>query len=287
MYRVSILAGGFLLTSWACGCATQKESFTARTGTEQLLISSAVDKALDNFDYSALRDKPVFFETKYLDCVDKNYITEALRYRMMMVGARLLDKADKADIIVEVASGGVGTDGQFLFIGFPEIPLPGMIAPVAIPKIAFVERSKMNGTAKILLVAYDARTKLPIMPTGLALARSDLKNWNVLGMGNVQTGSVPAEIAATTKEKDFSVTTGINYATGAYEAPSPRHYTVGDSSPPVNGIIVSPGPSNIQTGFSQPTPPSGFDNGVVPVGYSVVQPNYPAAPPPSGYNLMK
>ena len=45
-----------------------------RTGVEQLLISSAVDQSLDHIDLSPLREKQVFLETKYLDCVDKNYI---------------------------------------------------------------------------------------------------------------------------------------------------------------------------------------------------------------------
>lgn len=106
------------------GCATQKESHTARTGVEQLLISNAVDKSLDQFDYSPMRDKKVFLETKYLECVDKNYVILALRQRILHDHGKLLDKADGADVIVEVSSGGVGTDGQELFVGIPEIPLP-------------------------------------------------------------------------------------------------------------------------------------------------------------------
>ena len=51
-------------------------------------------------------------ETKYLDCVDKNYIMLALRHRIMLNGAKLLDKADSADIVVEVASGAVGSSAE-------------------------------------------------------------------------------------------------------------------------------------------------------------------------------
>jgi hypothetical protein len=223
------------------GCATQKESNTARTGTEQLLISSAVDKALNNFEFAPLNGKQVFLETKYLDCVDKNYVLLALKHRIMLQGAQILDKADKADIVVEVASGAVGTDVQELFVGIPEIPLPPP-SPVAIPKLAFFTRNKLNGTAKLLIVAYDARSKLPIYPTGMSLARSDQKNINVLGAGPVQMGSLPREIAAATKEMDLSVTTAGHLLTGAY-----------DSSP---GPYYMMAPTN--------------HNPVVPVGHTVI-----------------
>jgi hypothetical protein len=239
MNRLTAFALCLGLTLLTSGCATQKESFTARTGVEQMLVSSAVDKSLDNFNFAPLRGKEVYLETKYLDCVDKNYVLLALRHRLVVAGALLPEKADKADVIVEVASGGVGTDAQELFVGIPEIPLPPP-SPIAIPRLSFLTRQKMNGTAKLLVVAYDAKTKRPIMPTGMSLARSDQKNWNVLGMGPMQTGSLPTEIAATTKEKDFSVTTTINLATGAYDAPPPRYYTTG-AAPGPNPITQTSG----------------------------------------------
>lgn len=197
------------LAAVTSGCATQKESHTARTGVEQLLISSAIDKSLDQHNFEPLAGKKVYLETKYLDCVDKNYVLLSLRHRLMMQGVRMMEKADGADAVVEVASGAVGTDGQELFFGIPEIPLPPP-SPIAIPRLALFMRTKMNGTAKLLLVAYDAKTKAPILPSGAILARSDQKNYNILGAGPVQTGSVPQEIAHATGEVDLSVTSLVN-----------------------------------------------------------------------------
>jgi hypothetical protein len=189
----------------AAGCATQKESHTARTGVEQLLVSSAIDQSLDKVDLSALRRQPVFLETKYLDCVDKNYIIVSLHRRLLHAEAQLVDKPEAADIILEVASGGVGTDGQDMFVGIPEIPLPPP-SPISIPRLAFVERKRLNGTAKLLVVAYDAKSKRPILNPGTSLARSDQNNWNVLGAGPVQSGSVTEEIAAADRKPDLTVT---------------------------------------------------------------------------------
>jgi hypothetical protein len=100
---------------------------------------------------------------------------------------------------VEVGSGAVGTDGQELFVGIPEIPLPPP-SPVSIPRLSLLTRSQMNGTAKLLVLAYDARTRAPLLQSGVLLARSDQKNWNVLGAGPIQSGTVPEQLAAATGE---------------------------------------------------------------------------------------
>ena len=69
----------------------------------------------------------------------------------------------------------------------------------------------MDGTAKLLVVAYDTKPRLPIFPTGMSLARSDQKNINVLGAGPVQYGSLPREVAAATT---FLLSEDASYITG-------------------------------------------------------------------------
>jgi hypothetical protein len=171
-----------------------KQSDTARTGVEQLLISSAADRALDKIDYRPITNAKVYVEAKYLDCVDKNYILLALRQRLMRQACILVDKPEDAQVIVEIASGSVGTDRNDLFLGSPEIPLPPP-SPIAIPRMPLVERSRAMGTAKLVVVAYDAQSKLPVINGGYALARSDHKTWNVLGVGGINSGSVHQQLA--------------------------------------------------------------------------------------------
>jgi hypothetical protein len=134
-----------------------------------------------------------------------------MHHRLLQAGARLVDKPDAAHVVVEIGSGAVGTDAQELFVGIPEIPLPPP-SPISIPRLALFTRSRMNGTAKLLVVVYDAKTKAPVISSGTLLARSDQNNWNVLGAGPVQTGSVPEEIAAATGEVDFNVVNAAQMA---------------------------------------------------------------------------
>src|SRR5262245_60891339 len=188
------------LTMALLGCTTIKRSDTARTGLEQLLISSAVDRALNRIDWSPIRGAPVFVETKYLDCVDKNYIIFSVHQRLLANGCTLVDKAEDSAVTVELGSGAVGTDRQESYLGIPEISMPS--SQVAIPKLAIFTREKAHGTAKIAVLAYDTKSKHPVISSG-TLARSDHNDWSLLGAGPVISGSVPAEIQSATHEKDW------------------------------------------------------------------------------------
>ena len=187
------------------GCATIKRSDTARTGLEQLLVSSAIDRALSHIDWSPIRGAPVFVETKYLDCVDKNYVIVAVHQRLLAHGCTLVEKAEDSAVTLELGSGAVGTDHQELYVGIPEISMPA--SQIALPKLAIFTRDKSNGTAKLAIIAYDTKTKLPVINSGTSLARSDHSDWSVLGMGPVVSGSVPAEIQSATGESEWGIST--------------------------------------------------------------------------------
>ena len=100
VWRLFALA--LCLGAMPLGCATQKESHTARTGVEQLLVSSAIDGSLDKVDFTKLSRKKVFLETKYLDCVDKNYVIVSLHHRMLQAGSKMVDKMDDDELVLAV-----------------------------------------------------------------------------------------------------------------------------------------------------------------------------------------
>jgi len=200
--RLRMVACCLLVT--AGGCATSQSSDTARTGVEQLLISSATDQALDKVNFEPIRHAKVYVEAKYLDCVDKNYILVGLHQRLLRNGATLVDKAEDAQVILEIASGAVGTDRQDFFVGIPQIPLPPP-SPISLPKLELFTRTRAMGTAKLTVVAYDAKTRAPVVDSGTSLARSDYKQWHVLGTSPFVSGRVPDELTAATGERETLV----------------------------------------------------------------------------------
>ena len=100
--RTARLLGLLAMTILAGGCATIKESDTTRTGIEQLLISSAADRALDKMDFAPVRGAKIYVEPKHLDCVDKEYILVALHHRLLAQQCTLVDKPEDADVQMEI-----------------------------------------------------------------------------------------------------------------------------------------------------------------------------------------
>jgi Family of unknown function (DUF6655) len=176
------------------GCASTKTSNTARTAQEQLLISNSIDQALNKVDFTAFNGANVFIDEKYLDCVDKQYVVGSVRHRALRSGARVVEKAEAADIIVEVRSGGVGTNISDSFIGMPAVAVPVPL-PISIPEIRLMSKQQQTGIAKIGIVAFDAKTRQMLGDGGMTMAQSDDNNWYVLGIGPYQNGSIRQEIS--------------------------------------------------------------------------------------------
>lgn len=190
MLRSDLLICG-LLTWGLLGCASTKTSNTARTATEQLLISNAVDQALDKIDFRAFSGHTVFLDDRYVDCIDKQYVISSVRHRILHQGAVLVGKPEDAEVLVEMRTGVVGTDIADSFLGIPEVTLPGMLT---LPEVRVLTRQVQTGTAKLGIVAVDAKTKEVLGEGGMTLARSDTNSWFVAGIGPFKSGSINGEV---------------------------------------------------------------------------------------------
>lgn len=217
------------------GCTSTKTSNTARTGTEQLLISNAVDQALGKVDFTPMAGRKVMVEEKYLDSVDKGYIVSSIRHNVLHAGGHLTAKPEEADIILELRSGGVGTDISDAFLGVPGISLPGM---VALPDLKLITRSRQSAFAKLGIVAIDAKTQQELPVGGVSLAMSDDNNWYVMGVGPYRQGTV---------EKEVEVSVGPG--TGAMDGMVPPIVSFKSPRGPsttANGIPVAHGRQNLR-----------------------------------------
>jgi hypothetical protein len=179
------------LVSLFVGCTTTKQSNTARTATEQLLISNAVDQSLNKIDFGPLAGSTVFVEEKYIDCVDKGYIVASIRHKLLQVNAALAAKVEEADTIMEIRSGGVGTDVTSSYLGVPGFTMPGMIG---IPDIKVINRDSQKAVAKLGIVVYDVKSKRERGDGGMSLAKADENNTYFMGFGPHQSGSLRYEV---------------------------------------------------------------------------------------------
>lgn len=180
-----------LVTCFAGGCTSTKQSNTARTATEQLLISNAVDQSLNKIDFAPLAGTSVYVEEKYLDCVDKGYILGSIRHKLLQARANIVAKPEDAQAVMEIRSGGVGTDVASSYLGIPGFTMPGMIS---IPDIKIINRDSQKAVAKIGLVVYDVKLKQELGEGGVSMARSDENNTYFMGFGPHQSGTLLAEV---------------------------------------------------------------------------------------------
>ena len=190
---------GMLMTLICCGCGTT----TKRTGTEQLLISDAVDKAVDRIDFSSLGGAKVYLDSRYISSlstnlfIDSNYVTSALRQQLTASGAMVQDDREQATVIVEPRVGALGADGHDVTYGVPQSGalssavsvVSGSSLPV-IPEISLGRTDAQAGVAKIVVFAYDRETREPVWQSGLAKAESTSSNTWILGAGPFQRGTI-------------------------------------------------------------------------------------------------
>jgi hypothetical protein len=177
----------------AIGCGTTRWSDTQRTATEQLLLSTAVDRAIENMDFKPLADRYVYLDQQYLDCVDSKYVLSTLRQHMLAEGCVLMPDAASADYVVEVRSGGVGTEHHDVLLGVPAISVPGSSLvgmPSAIPEIPFAKTTAQKGIAKLACFAYNRETGQAVWQSGVFPVVSTAKDSWFLGTGPFQRGTI-------------------------------------------------------------------------------------------------
>lgn len=225
-----------LLVAAVAGCGTTQQ----RTGTEQLLLSDAVDRSIDQFDLSALEGETVYLDSTYIspdrtspsgptaNYVNSNYIISALRQKLITSGCLLRTSAEEADYVVEARVGALGTDAMEVTYGIPASNalsaaatlISSVPAAPTIPEISVGKRNAAMSTSKVVLFAYHRDTGSPVWQSGAAVARSDAKDSWLFGAGPIQRGSIygGTQFAGTklqfpwNKKKDVEQTPGLKIA---------------------------------------------------------------------------
>ena len=167
------LAGG--------GCASYKPTNPPRSATEQLLLSTAADRALASADLTMFANQKIFLDTTYFDSYDSKYAIGEIRDALSRAGALLEASANDANIIIEARAGGLSTDSSDTLIGIPNTGLPIPLAgTISIPELAFYKSEKQFAYAKIALLAYANQTRAHIFSSGPLAGKSFNKYYKVL-----------------------------------------------------------------------------------------------------------
>jgi hypothetical protein len=231
----ALLYRGKMATTMAClavcwastvGCGSTRTSNTVRTATEQLLMSDAIDRTVQQIDFKVLEGQTVFFDpTPLNEVVDKAYLISSFRQHLLASGCVLKEKREDATFVLEPRVGAMGTDDHDLLFGIPALQVPQVAMapalPAAIPEIPFAKRRDQRGVAKMAVFAYRRETGEPVWQSGIALAESEANNIWLLGAGPFKRGTIydGAKFAGAPIKKDEDAKkTPVHVASVAEEA---------------------------------------------------------------------
>jgi hypothetical protein len=175
------------------GCGTTRTTSTARTGTEQLLLTNAWDKALMKVDFRALTGVPVYLDATNATAVDQGWVVSSLREAMLTQGVLLREKREAAQYIVEARVGAYGTNDDEFLLGIKQTTIPATVTGVptgTIPELPLVKRSRQEAVAKLALFAYDRASGQLVWSSGNVLDKADNKDVYVGGFGPINSSSI-------------------------------------------------------------------------------------------------
>jgi len=185
--RILIALGLILIVT---ACSTRRDSNPQRTATEQLLISSAADRAAKEMKLDIPQGAKVFVDAVNFEGIDGKYAIAALRERVVKLGGMLVSDREAADIVVEIRSGALSIDEKKMLLGIPEfnIPVPLMTA-VTFPEIALFKKDERKGVAKFAGVAYNAKDGTLANSSDMEYGFSHETHWVLLLFISWETGN--------------------------------------------------------------------------------------------------
>jgi hypothetical protein len=208
MHRTGARISAFMaliLAMLALGaCTTTRETSPQRSATEQLLISTAVDRAVERMDLKIPQGTKVFLDAEQLEGSDGKYAAGAMKDRLLRGEANLVADRGKADAVVEIRAGALSIDDkQTLFgIGSFDVPVPLAGQAAKIPEIALYKQKERVGVAKIAAIGYSTADGKLIESTGPQFGYSHEDEKVLLFFFSWRSSDLPKEESGTLLDLD-------------------------------------------------------------------------------------
>ncbi len=171
------------------GCVGDiRETTTLRTSTEQLLLSTAAERAIARlpFDSLGIAGRRVFIDDTRFSSYDKGYVLSALRHFLSARGVVLIEEvSDEPERVLELRNGALGINDASWGIGLPPLPLPipQTTLTTQTPSLYLFYRDKQEGWAKLQLWVYDPDTRGYIASSGDLWGKAYYSAWWIFFMG--------------------------------------------------------------------------------------------------------
>jgi len=173
-----------ILAAAVGACTEVRRTAPERTATEQLLISTAADQAIEKLEIDAPDRASIFLDAQYYKSYDEGYVLAAVRERLAAQGHRLAAEREAAEYVVELRAGALSINRRrdFVGVGGFEAPIP-LSEAVEIPELAIFESLDRTGLAKLAFAVYRRADGKLISETGSVYGLSWLDKDQLLGVG--------------------------------------------------------------------------------------------------------
>ena len=183
-----------LVTAALClaGCGHLRETLPQRSATEQLLISTAADRAVARLPADVFRGRRVFVDSSNLEGYDHKYVIQRVRRAVLRGGGQLAESRGETELVLEVASGGLSTDRRDSLFGIPELPFPLPFAgeTLATPEVPLFKRVTATGRAKLSFSLWDVAAKRLVAEIPLCYGAAEVSAWWLFLLGPVRRSDI-------------------------------------------------------------------------------------------------
>lgn len=155
------------------GCVQTKITEPSRSAVEQLLLSTAADRATATVHLDQFRGKRVHFSTNYFEAYDAKYALGSLREALSRSGALLVEELSEADVVIEARSAALSIDSVNSILGIPSTVVPIPVAGTfSLPEVALMKSQKQDSMAKFALLAFSPKSGEHVFSSGPMLGRA-------------------------------------------------------------------------------------------------------------------
>jgi hypothetical protein len=203
---------------FAGGCTTIRVVDSPRTADLDFLLTGAAEQAISQLSVDSLRDRVVYVDTAYLVASVKpsaNFLLESelarqpspeylfligeLRAKLLKTGVRLVDKKEKAQVVLEVRAGALSVNHLEYLLGIPASSVPvsatgGLVGPSATastPELSILKSTKQYGYASVAFVAYWEDTGELMAVSGPFIGKTSREDYWIFGTGPSTHGNIP------------------------------------------------------------------------------------------------
>lgn len=142
----------------ASGCAFSTRVQTPRSSWEQLLATTAIDRALMQLEWPDMDGKSVWVEVGPPgDVLDDLYLQRSIEVVLANRGARIARNVENAEYVLSCLVGAIGLDISGRFMGLQGSQ--GGFIPFTIPELALYKNTLRKGFAKTEIFLVDTESK--------------------------------------------------------------------------------------------------------------------------------